>query len=44
MSGLLFFIGVLAVFSAIGMLALAYGVDTRPEFDDDRAPACGLSV
>jgi hypothetical protein len=44
MSGLLFFIGMLSVFSVISMLALAVGVDSRNEFEDDRAPACGLSV
>ena len=44
MSGLLFFIAVLSVFSVLSMLALALGVDSRPEFEDDRAPACGLSV
>ena len=25
------------------LLAQTFGVDSRPEFDDPRAPACGLS-
>ena len=44
MSGLLFFLGILTVMSVLSMLVQAYGVDSRPDFDDDRAPACGLSV
>jgi len=27
----------------LDLLAQTYGVDSRPEFDDPRAPACGLS-
>ena len=44
MSGLLFFLGILTVMSVLSMLAQAYGVDSRHEFEDDRAPACGLSA
>jgi hypothetical protein len=28
----------------LDLLAQTHGVDSRPEFDDSRAPACGISV
>ena len=28
----------------LDLLAQTHGVDSRPEFDDQRAPACGISV
>ena len=27
----------------LDLLAQSHGVDSRPEFDDPRAPACGIS-
>ena len=27
----------------LDLLAQTFGVDSRPEFDDPRAPACGIS-
>lgn len=43
MSGLLFFMGILTVMSVLSILAQAFGVDSRPELEDDRAPAWSLS-
>jgi hypothetical protein len=44
MSGLLFFTLVFLALAAFGALAVAFGVDTRPGFEDDRAPMGGLTV
>jgi hypothetical protein len=43
MSGLVItFVAMVAVF-VLDLLAQTHGVDSRPEFDDPRAPACGIS-
>lgn len=43
MSGLvIMFVAMVAVF-VLDLLAQTHGVDSRPEFDDPRAPACGIS-
>jgi len=35
-------VAVVALF-VLELLAQTHGVDSRPEFDDPRAPACGIS-
>jgi hypothetical protein len=43
MSGLIIlFVAILAVL-VLGILAQAYGVDSRPDFDDQHAPVRGLT-
>ncbi len=44
MSGLIILLVMLSAFSVLAAFALAIGVDTRPDFDDPRAPVGGLSV
>ena len=44
MSGLMFFMIVASIFATLGALAQAFGVDSRPDFEDSRAPAPGLTV
>lgn len=44
MSGLIFILGVTVLLAAFGYLAIRFGVDSRPEFDDPRAPARGISI
>lgn len=41
--GLVFFMIVLFAFAVLGSFAMAFGVDSRDGFEDDRAPARGLS-
>jgi hypothetical protein len=44
MSGLtLILLGIIAI-AIFDVLAVTYGVDSRPEFDDPRARARGLSI
>jgi len=43
MDGLVFFMIVFFAFAALGSFALALGVDSRDGFEDDRAPARGLT-
>jgi hypothetical protein len=43
MSGLVIvFVAMVAIF-VLDLLAQTHGVDSREEFDDSRAPACGIS-
>ncbi len=42
MSGLVLFLVVLAVMAVLEVLAQTHGVDSRPDFEDPRAPAVGL--
>jgi hypothetical protein len=42
MSGLELFLAIFVGFTVVGILAAAFGVDSRPDSDDPRAPACGL--
>jgi hypothetical protein len=44
MSGLVIFLVAMVALFVIDLLAQTHGVDSRPEFDDPRAPACGISV
>ena len=44
MSGLIFFLMVASAFVTLGAFAQAFGVDTRPDFEDSRAPAGGLTT
>jgi hypothetical protein len=43
MSGVVFFMIVIFAFATLGAFALAFGVDSRDGFEDDRAPARGLT-
>jgi hypothetical protein len=43
MDGLLFFMVVFFAFATLGALAMTLGVDSRDGFEDDRAPARGLT-
>jgi hypothetical protein len=43
MSGLGIVLAATLVFFIFEILAQTYGVDSRPEFDDHRAPARGIS-
>ena len=43
MQGLVFFMMVFFAFATLGAFAMALGVDSRDGFDDDRAPARGLT-
>jgi hypothetical protein len=42
MSGLIIFLVVLVATAIIEVFAQTHGVDSRPDFEDPRAPACGL--
>ena len=42
MGGLIIFLIILAAIAVLDVLAQTHGVDSRPEFEDPRAPACGL--
>jgi len=44
MGGLLFFMMVFFAFAALGSFALTLGVDSRPDFGDERARLNGLST
>ena len=44
MQGLIFFMVVFFAFAALGSFALALGVDSRPDFGDDRAAAGGITT
>jgi hypothetical protein len=44
MSGLFIILAVLAAIAVLGLLAQAYGVDSRSEFEDPGAPARGISL
>jgi len=43
MGGLVIVLVAVVVLFILDILAQTHGVDSRPEFDDPRAPACGLS-
>jgi hypothetical protein len=40
---MLIVLGIIAI-AVLDYLAVTYGVDTRPEFEDPRAPVRGLSI
>ena len=42
MSGLVLFLVILAAMAILDVLAQTHGVDSRPDFDDPRAPARGI--
>jgi hypothetical protein len=44
MSGLIFILGITVLVALFGYIAVRFGVDSRPEFDDPRAPARGISI
>ena len=44
MSGLVILLVVTVAIFVLDLLAQTHGVDSRPEFDDPRAPACGISA
>ena len=44
MSGLVLFLVVLAAFAVLEVFAQTLGVDSRPDFEDPRAPAVALST
>lgn len=44
MSGLIFFMVVFFAFAALGSFAMTVGVDSRPDFEDERARMGGLTV
>ena len=44
MSGLIIFLVIVAAIAIFDLLALTRGVDSRPEFDDPRAPVRGINV
>ena len=44
MSGLVIFLMVASAFAVLGAFAQAFGVDTRPDFEDPRAPAPGITT
>jgi hypothetical protein len=43
-SGLLFIVVVVAAIVVIDVLALRFGVDSRPESSDPRAPVRGITI
>ena len=43
MSGLIIVLVAMVALFVLDLLAQTHGVDSRPEFDDPRAPACGIS-
>jgi hypothetical protein len=44
MSGLIILIAVFVAIAIFDILAQTHGVDSRPEFEDPRAPARGLTT
>jgi hypothetical protein len=44
MSGLIILIAVLVAIVVFDLLAQTHGVDSRPDFEDPRAPARGLTT
>ncbi len=42
MVGLVFFLAVFAVIAVLDAFAQTHGVDSRPGFEDPRAPAAGI--
>ena len=42
MSGLFIFLVILAAMAILDVLAQTHGVDSRPDFNDPRAPASGI--
>ncbi len=44
MSGLVLFLVVLGVTAILEVFAVTHGVDSRPDFEDPRAPAAGLNT
>lgn len=42
MSGLVIFLVILAAVAIFDIIAQTHGVDSRPDFEDPRAPAAGL--
>ena len=44
MSGLIIILAAMVAVFVLDLLAQTHGVDSRPEFDDQRAPACGISL
>jgi hypothetical protein len=42
MGGLVIFLVVFAMIAILEVFAQSHGVDSRPDFEDPRAPACGL--
>ena len=42
MSGLVLFLVVFAVMAVLEVFAQTHGVDSRPDFEDPRAPAAGI--
>lgn len=42
MSGLFIFLAIFAVIAVIDVLAQTHGVDSRPEYEDRRAPIAGI--
>ena len=43
MSGLLIVFAAIIVVAVLDILSQTHGVDSRPDFEDGRAPACGIS-
>ena len=43
MSGLIIILVAMVATFVLDILAQTHGVDSREEFDDSRAPACGIS-
>ena len=43
MGGLVILLVAMVAMLVLDLLAQTHGVDSRPEFDDPRAPACGIS-
>jgi len=43
MSGLVIMLVAMVAVFVVDLLAQTHGVDSRPEFDDPRAPASGIS-
>ena len=44
MSGLIVILAIVAAIAVFDILAQTFGVDSRPEFEDPRAPVRGISV
>jgi hypothetical protein len=42
MTGVVFFLAVFAVIAILDAFAQTHGVDSRPDFEDPRAPAHGI--
>jgi hypothetical protein len=43
MSGLVIVLVAMVAMFVLDLLAQTHGVDSRPDFDDPRSPACGIS-